>query len=302
MTAASDDHRSIRLRIEGMHCAGCAARAQQALEKVPGVREASVNLVTSEAVVEGTVEDPQPLIDAITSAGYSASIVEAAGRAPDELFVRQEEETLAWKQRFYLSALLLILLVAGSYIGILHGPWLLAAQCVLAGIIQFVIGYPYLRGAVRSLVRGGLNMDTLIALGTLTAFSAGCVVLVRAIVDPAFHVGMHERMYFLDASMIITFVTLGKFLEHYARGKTTDAIRALVELAPETAVVVRAGEVREVPLSEIGVDETILVRQGDRVPLDAVVLDGCSEVDESWLTGESIPTAKSPGDLVLAGT
>ncbi|GAB6167228.1 heavy metal translocating P-type ATPase [Thermostilla marina] len=302
MTVASDARASIRLRIEGMHCAGCVARAQRALEHVPGVRAASVNLVTSEAVVEGEIDDPQPLIDAIASAGYKASIIETGGDSPDELFVRQEEETLAWKQRFYLSALLLILLIAGSYIGILHGRWLLGAQCILAGIIQFVIGYPYLRGAARSLVRGGLNMDTLIALGTLTAFSAGVVVLVRSIIDPAFHVEWHGRMYFLDASMIITFVTLGKFLEHYARGKTTDAIRALVELAPETAVVVRAGQAAEVPLVEVGIDETIIVRQGERIPLDAVVLDGTSEVDESWLTGESMPVAKGPGDLVLAGT
>lgn len=305
MSEGNNAQETIRLEVYGMHCAGCAARVEKALRGVPGVKAAEVALVSNQAqvTVESGVElEPQKLTRAVSGAGYQASVIDTRRRETGEMFLRLEAETLAWKSRFFVAVLVLVLLVILTYGVPLPTSGLLVAQLILAGMVQFWVGYPYLVGAARSARHLGMNMDTLIALGTLTAYGAGVAELVMHFTGSAHVLSWHGKMYFVDAAMIITFITLGKYLESHARGKTTDAIRGLIDLAPPEANVIRAGQTSAVPVEQVAVDETIVVRPGQRVPLDAVVVDGQSEVDQSWLTGESVPVAKAPGDTILAGT
>ncbi len=185
----------------------------------------------------------------------------------------------------------------------LHGWTLLACQFALATPIQLYAGWPYYVGAWRRLRHGSTNMDTLIAMGTGAAYLAGIGVLIDMAARPAAYVNMaHMPMYFIDAALILTFVTLGKYLEVRAKGRASQAIRRLLDLTSPVAMVLRDGQTLRVAVEEVGVDDTIVVRPGDKVPLDAKVISGNSSVDESWLTGESIPVEKQPGDEILAGT
>ncbi len=302
-TEGGRDH--VLMDIEGMHCAGCVARVEQSLAGVEGVTGAHVNLVTNQASVDfdGRRVRPQDLVEAVKRGGYSASVVQAVGDLGDSMVQREAREAGAWQRRLTVAVVLLIPLVGVSLSGVLHGWTLLACQFVLATPIQLYAGWPYYVGAWRRLRHGSTNMDTLIAMGTGAAYLAGIGVLIDMAARPAAYVNMaHMPMYFIDAALILTFVTLGKYLEVRAKGRASQAIRRLLDLTSPVAMVLRDGQTLRVAVEEVGVDDTIVVRPGDKVPLDAKVISGNSSVDESWLTGESIPVEKQPGDEILAGT
>jgi Cu+-exporting ATPase len=293
------------LTVEGMHCASCAARVERALGGVAGVASARVNLVTNQASVDFDPQQTTPgqLVAAIQRGGYSARVLSEPTGSDENLVDRQRREARAWRRRLIVGLILLVPLVWLTHFGGVAGTawW----PFVLASLMQFYVGWPYMTGAVRGLRHAAVNMDTLIALGTGTAYLAGLAGFLRSFIEPASHAGhgvWGGVMYFGDAGMILTFITLGKYLESRAKGRASDAIRRLVGLTSREATVLRDGQTQSVPVAAIVAGDTILVRPGDKIPLDARVVSGVSSVDQSWLTGESIPVDKQPGDDIFAGT
>jgi Cu+-exporting ATPase len=284
--------RRVRLDIEGMHCASCVGRVERALTSVPGVRTANVNLALEQATVwiepAGTTE--ASLATAVERAGYRARAVPRLPTA-DDLTDRQARESEAWLRRTLVGCVLLVPLIAAHFAGVHHGP--IVSLAVMAGVSMYVaLGGHFLAGAWRRARHYAVDMDTLIALSTTTALVAG-------VVD--WFIGRHS-MNFMDMGMILVFVSLGKWLESKARHRTGSAIRSLMALSETEAVVLDGGRTHTVDVAEVPVGATILVRAGQRVPLDAVVLSGTSAVDQSWLTGESLPVEKHSGDEIFAGT
>ena len=291
--APSSSPERVVLGIEGMHCASCVSRVEEALAKTPGVASAAVNLATNQATVRF---DPQQtrldaLIKAVERSGYGAKAVtagqlEALGDDPN---VR---EARTWRTRFLISLGLLLPVVALHFAP--HEvsaslKWLIVA---LATLQQIITGWPFYAGALRRLRFGSTNMDTLIALGTTAAYGAGLAEIGAT----------HVSMSFMDAGIILCFITLGRWLEAAAKSRASNAIRKLVDLLPQEASVERNGEAVVVPVAQVEVGETLLVRPGQKVPLDGTVLSGTSDVNEAWLTGEPLPVTKMPDDTVFAGT
>jgi Cu+-exporting ATPase len=317
----------VQLDIGGMRCAGCAATVERALKGVPGVADAHVNLLTRQASVEVDTRQAsaEDLIVAVQSRGYSAAVSAESGDLSPALHDVEIQEAALWRKRLLAGAGLLVPLLGLTYGSGLSPVWLLSWQLLLATPLQVYVGWPYFAGAWRSLRHGGTNMDTLIALGTGAAYLAGVVQWAHQAMGlmgsighigpispigsispipnhPALsHAGM-EAMYFADAAMILVFITLGKFLESKAKGRASQAIRKLLDLAPPEATVLRDGHTMRVPVRAVSPGESIIVRPGEEVPLDARVVSGTSSVDQSWLTGESIPVDKQAGDEVFAGT
>lgn len=287
----------IVLNVEGMHCASCVGRVEAALLAVPGVAEAHVNLATQQASVRVSGQEilPRELADAVTRIGFQTSPVASSPvSASDSLSERQDRELGAWRRRFITGLALLVPMLVVHYAGHFFfnaglQRWL---QFLLALPMQAYVGGPYFAGALRRLRHRDVDMDTLVALGTGVAFLSGLWELFRS----------HHGMSFLDAGMILTFITLGKYLETRARGRTSDAIRRLLALTPSQATVQRDGAWVTLPLEQVRPGESMLVRPGDRVPLDGEIVAGFSDVDESWFTGEPIPVDKKAGDTLLAGT
>ena len=284
------------LSVEGMHCASCVGRVEAALLAVPGVTEAHVNLAIQQASVRVSGNTtPQDLADAVTRIGFQASYVACSpASAGDSLAERQDLELRTWRRRFIAGLTLLIPMLVVHYAGHLFSGagvqrWM---QFLLALPMQAYVGWPYFSGALRRLRHHDVDMDTLVALGTGVAFISGIWELFHS----------HHGMSFLDAGMILTFITLGKYLETRARGRTSEAIRRLLALTPSQATVQRDGAWVAVPLEQVRPGVSMLVRPGDRVPLDGEIVAGYSDVDESWFTGEPIPVDKKPGDTILAGT
>nr|WP_297352985.1 heavy metal translocating P-type ATPase [uncultured Caldimonas sp.] len=283
--------RETRLRIEGMTCASCVARVEKALLKVPGVLAASVNLATERATVRalGSVSDAQ-LKAAVERAGYAAKDEQAAAPAAAP----------RWPEWWpvALSALLTLPLVAPMLLelfgvhAMLDG-WL---QLALATPVQFWLGWRFYRAGWKAVRAGTGNMDLLVALGTSAAYGLSAYLLV----EHAGH-GM-PHLYFEASAAVITLVLLGKWLEGRAKRQTADAIRALNALRPAVAVVRRPEGDVEVPVEEVAVGDIVLVRPGDRVPVDGEIVEGRTHVDESLITGESLPVAKSAGDRVTGGS
>jgi len=313
LTPSSEERQRVVLDIEGMHCAGCVGRVEKALAGVPGVVQARVNLVTHQAGVEIEAgrATGQELAAAVRGAGYSATVLDAAQEPGASPFEREAREAAGWLRRFVVGGVLLLPILWLTYLA----PWTdlmrVAWQFVLATPLQFYVGGPYLLGAWRGLRRGAANMDTLIALGTGAAYLAGVwtviscqlsVVRSQVPTDNRQLTTDNRHMYFADAAMILTFISLGKFLETKARGRASQAIRKLLDLSPPEATVLRDGRPERVGVGAVPAGETILVRPGEKIPLDSKVLAGASSVDQSWLTGESIPVDKQPGDEVFAGT
>jgi Cu+-exporting ATPase len=274
----------VLLNIEGMHCAGCVGRVERALASVQGVTEAHANLATNQASV---VFDPKQaklpqLTAAVEQAGYKAEPITKTAERSD-LASREDREADAWRNRLIVGLAGLVPLWF-----LHHGVW----QLVLGTILQGYVGWPYFVGAIKRLRHGSSNMDTLVALGTGAAYGAGVYGWLAT----------GGSMYFMDAAMILAFITLGKLLETRAKGRASAAIRRLLDLTEPTATVMRGNEPIRVPLDAVRVGQSILVRPGERVPLDARIVSGMGGVDQSWLTGESLPVEKGPGDEILAGT
>lgn len=280
------------LAVEGMHCASCVGRVEGAMLAVPGVANASVNLAWNEGSVDfdpRKVELPQ-ILAAVAKAGYTARAASQAATADD--FSRPMlKEVAQWKTRLLVGLSLLAILVASHYAGHASAVYRWLTLLTAAGI-QTVLGTPFLLGAWKRLRHRTADMDTLVALGSGTAFVAG-------VFDWLAH---RESMYLMDGALILVFVTLGKWLEARARTRTSLAVRKLLELAPPQAVVLVGERTRTVPVADVEVGMSILIRPGARIPLDALVTSGMSAVDQSWLTGESLPVEKHPSDEVHAGT
>ncbi|RUL87683.1 heavy metal translocating P-type ATPase [Tautonia sociabilis] len=294
------------LAISGMHCASCVARVERALSGVPGVSEARVNLATERArvVVDPSRFDEQALRLAVSEAGYDARPVEDdadPSRAAERMRRDREGRVAYWRRRLIVGLVLVSpLVVLGLGPMLLGGAWAQArwigwAMLLPATVLQVYLGGPYLAGAIDRLRHGSTNMDTLVALGTSTAF--GYSVYHLAVGD---HEGTH---FFMDAGIILTLITLGSFLEARSRGAAGQAIERLLDLAPKTARVVRpGGREEDVPLADVALGDVVRVRPGESIPVDGEVIEGESDVDESMLTGESLPVTKRPGDTVVGGS
>ncbi len=290
--------REIVLNVDGMTCASCVARVENALSSVPGVQSARANLATNQAAVElASASVPTPaLIEAVERAGYQASLVEGIQSAAS-LADRGARELRKWRRLLDWSAALLVPIVALDFVAP-RWPDAVWVQLACATLLQFYVGRPYYVGAYRRLRHFSANMDTLVTIGTLAAYGSG----VYSAVVPAHHEGYAHQMNLMDAGIILTFITLGKYLEARAKGRASGAIRKLLDLVPPQAGVERNGRIEIVPPENVSVGETIVVPPGEKVPLDAEVISGLSSVDESWLTGESIPVEKATGSEILAGT
>ncbi|HWQ38338.1 MAG TPA: heavy metal translocating P-type ATPase [Burkholderiales bacterium] len=277
----------IKLPIEGMTCASCVARVEKALNSVPGVGSAEVNLATETATVnlaEGA--SPESLVAAVRDAGYDARLVAAPKPAKDR----------SWWPVAIAAALTVPLLapMAGGAFGF---DWMLPGwlQLVLATPVQFWLGARFYKAGWKALRARTGNMDLLVALGTSAAYGLSLYLLIA-------HAGHGmPHLYFEAGAAVITLVLLGKWLEGRAKRQTTEAIRALQALRPETARVRRAGAEVEVPVERVATGEIVVVRPGERIPVDGEVLEGRTHADESMLTGESLPVAKGPGDKVTGG-
>ncbi len=326
--------RTLALDIEGMTCASCVSRIERYLRKVDGVVEANVNLATERAtVVAGPAVTVEQIIAAVEAAGYDATLladgaepatagpIEAAAiaaaephavprevaRGPETSF---QQRHLADTRRRLIVATILTIPILGGLAGMtvapflpmfLMDPWF---QLALATPVQFYAGWPFYKGAWKVAKHRASDMNTLIAVGT----SAAYFYSLAAILFPGFFraagVATDESLplYFDTASAIITLILLGRFLEARARSHTSDAIKKLIGLAPRTARVLRDGAEVDIPIEEVVRGDLVLVRPGEKVPVDGLVRDGRSAVDESMVTGESMPVTKEPGEEVIGGT
>ncbi len=293
--------------IHGMTCAACSGRVEKALRRVPGVASADVNLAMERAEVRfaGAALDPQLLVDAVDAAGYEAKLHRDAEAEDEAAAARSAQEEAAQRRTarrdlllLAFSAALTLPLVAQMAAGWLGLPWRLGplAEAILATPVQFIAGARFYRGAWKALRSGSANMDVLVAMGTTAAYGFSLAMLIRL----GEHA--HGHLYFEGAAVIITMVMAGKWLEGRAKRGTTAAIRELMALRPETARIERSdGSVEDVPVGRVASGMLVQVRPGERIPVDGMVLDGETEVDESLLTGESLPVGKHPGDRVTGG-
>ncbi|MCR5402556.1 MAG: heavy metal translocating P-type ATPase [Butyrivibrio sp.] len=310
--------------ITGMSCAACQARVEKAVKNLEGVSSCSVNLLTNSMGVEGNASS-KDIIRAVENAGYGASLM-GQGKSDDASlsgydFSEEEEalrdkETPALRKRLILSTFFLCILMyfsMGHMIG-LPLPSALSENHLLVGIIQMIlalivmiINRKFFISGFKGLIHGGPNMDTLVALGSSASFIYSFFALIRmgiehvnGFADPSKYM---NEFYFESAAMILTLITVGKLLEAISKGRTTDAIKGLMKLAPKTAVIVdRYGKEKEVPIEEIGVGDIFVVRPGEHIPVDGIVVEGNAAVNESALTGESIPVDKGIGSSVCAAT
>ncbi|WP_186177960.1 heavy metal translocating P-type ATPase [Burkholderia gladioli] len=309
VTAQSPDAPAIELEIGGMTCASCSGRVEKALAQVPGVSRASVNLATERASVsaEAAVSVAQ-LVATVEKAGYRATLAAGpigtaapAATSPTAPRPSAESRKAAEARRDLLlligSAVLTLPLVAPMFAAPFGLSFMLPAplEFVLAAIVQFGFGARFYRAAWHALRARAGNMDLLVALGTSAAFGLSVWQMLRA-PEQAGH------LYFEAAAVIVTLVRFGKWLEARAKRQTTDAIRALNALRPDRARIVEQGVEREVPLAQVRVGSIVAVRPGERFPVDGRIAAGASHVDESLITGESLPVAKAPGDRVTAGS
>ena len=306
--------------VTGMSCAACSARVEKAVKKVPGVTSCSVSLLTNSMGVEGTAS-PAAILSAVQEAGYGASPKNAsASKASDasaDLDALAERETPKLKRRLIASLGFLLVLMYFS-MGHMMWGWPLPhwfdgnhvamglVQLLLAGIVM-VINQKFFINGFKGLIHGAPNMDTLVALGSMASFvwsTYALFAMTRAQVDGNDALVMHYMMefYFESAAMILTLITVGKMLEARSKGKTTDALKSLMKLAPKTAALVRDGAEVTVAIADVQKGDVFVVRPGENIPVDGVVLEGTSAVNESALTGESIPVDKAVGDKVSAAT
>ena len=307
--------------VTGMSCAACSSRVEKAVSKVDGVTECTVSLLTNSMTVEGTAA-PETIIQAVKDAGYGATQKDkAAGKQSrsqeDEMSEIEDKEIKTLRNRLCSSVVFLLLLMYLSMGHMMWGwplPGFLKDNHVAMGLIQMlltivimVINQKFFVSGFKSLLHRSPNMDTLVALGSGAAFGYSTYALF-AMTDAQMKNDMHTVMgymhefYFESAAMILTLITVGKMLEAYSKGKTTNAIKSLLKLAPKKASVLRNGEYVEVSIEEVRVDDLFLVHPGESIQVDGIVVEGNSAVNEASLTGESIPVDKTKGDTVSAAT
>ena len=305
--APAQTSHATELAIGGMTCASCAMRVEKALAKVPGVAGVSVNLATETATVNlsdvASDDDvaSDALIAAVKKAGYEATLIAPASAAGNAALASSADGKRSQTRRelaaVLASAVLtlpLVLPMVGEWFGLhaMLSPWL---QFALASIVQFVFGARFYRAAYRAVRAGAGNMDLLVALGTSAAYGI-------SVYELATHPGDMTHLYFEASAVVITLVRFGKWLEARAKRQTTDAIRALNALRPDRARIRVGTDEHEVPLAQVRVGTVVIVRPGERVPVDGAVLEGRTHIDESLITGESLPVPKQAADPVTAGS
>ena len=303
--------------VTGMSCAACSARVEKAVSAVPGVTGCAVSLLTNSMGVEGTAE-PEAVIAAVKAAGYGAALKDGDGPVqPTGEDALEDHETPALKRRLLVS---LGFLLALMYVSMGHSMWgwplpqrlaenhvaLGLAQLLLSAIVM-IINQKFFINGFRSLWHRSPNMDTLVALGSAASFGYSVYALfamtdAQMMGDHAAAMGYMHEFYFESAAMIVTLITVGKMLEARSKGKTTDALKGLMKLAPQTAVLLKNGLEEEVPVAQVQRDDIFVVRPGQSIPVDGIVMEGSSAVNEAALTGESIPVDKAVGDRVSAAT
>lgn len=304
--------------VTGMSCAACSTRVEKAVTKLEGVTSCSVSLLTNSMGVEGEVA-PETVIRAVEEAGYGASLkgAEKKQSVSEQEDALKDRETPILKKRLFSSIIFLIILMYIS-MGHMMWNWPLPAffmdnhvamgllQLLLTGIIM-VINQKFFISGFKSLFHKAPNMDTLVALGSSAAFVYSTYALfamtdaqVKGDMDAVMHY-MHE-FYFESAAMILTLITVGKMLEAHAKGKTTDALKGLMQLAPKTAVILKDGKEQEVSIEQVKKGDLFVVRPGENIPVDGIIVEGSSAINESALTGESIPVDKEKGDDIFAAT
>ncbi len=306
----------LHFQVSGMSCAACSATVERVTKQVPGVEKAEVNLLAGTMTV--TAEDDsviEPVVAAVSKAGYSASVRGAQKKTQS---VETKDETSYMRKRILLSAFFLVILMYFTMGHMVHLPmpsWYHGTEDTLvAALLQFLLTLPvvylnrsYYKRGIGALLHRAPNMDTLIAVGSGSAMIYGVFVLFRLAkafgeLDlPTIYL-YKEHLYFESAAMILTLITLGKFLESRAKGKAGDAFRKLMDLRPESAVVLRNGVEMTVPVEQIAVGDTVVIRSGERIQVDGTVISGHAAVDQSPITGESVPVEKAPSDRVSSGT
>lgn len=295
--------------VTGMSCAACSARVEKAVSAVEGVTSCSVNLLTNSMGVEGSA-DSSAIITAVAAAGYGASEKGVKQEAPEKALA--DTTTPGLKKRLIVS---IIFLLALMYLSMGHSMWgwylppALSENYMAQGLLQLiltaiimVINQKFFISGFKGLIHGAPNMDTLVSLGAGAAFVYSTYALFAMTAQPEHAMHYIHEFYFESAGMILTLITVGKTLEARSKGKTTDALRGLMELTPETAVVIRDENEVEIPAAQVRKGDIFVVRPGERIPVDGIVLEGSSAVNESALTGESIPAEKAVGDGVSAAT
>lgn len=291
-------------RIDGMHCGSCVARIEQGLKQLfPELSDVRVNLATGQAVLEGQAE-PQAVIEAVDKMGYHAGLVKSTADrvqvSTDDQMQHDRSEARQAKNRLVLAIALtvpLFLLHMSGWHGPGSGQILAWIQFALATPVLFYCGQAIFKNAFKLLLKFDSNMDTLIALGAGIAWGYSTGLLIAQPGQAA-----HTALYFETAAMIVTLILLGRYLEAKARGKAGQAIRALMQLQPDTALILQDGQYVNIPVEQLPLDATVMVRPGSRIPLDGVILEGDASVDESMMTGESLPVQKKPEDTVIGGT
>lgn len=304
----------MKLQVTGMTCAACSARVEKVSKAVPGVYKAEVNLLKGTLSLDAEQDAVQKVIQSIQQAGYDAFPPQQSKTESDPQgnFLKQMRDRILWSAIFLV---VLMYFTMGHMVGLPAPSWYHGREnALVAGLLQFLLTLPvvilnraYYSKGLSALIHRSPNMDSLIAVGSGAALVYGVMALFRmawAMGNGAWDVVelYSKNLYFESAAMILTLITLGKFLEARAKGKTGDTIRQLMDLSPKTAVVLRCGIESEIPIHEVLVGDTVVVRSGGSIPVDGTVLEGRAAVDQSALTGESIPVDKNPGDTVSAAT
>lgn len=304
----------VQLNVSGMHCASCARIIEHSLKKVAGVKQVNVNFAAEKARVlfdkSGVVVGD--LLAAVKKAGYGAEVYD--GKKPEAERAKREEQIRYYRKKFFwglalsLPMLYFMLLDFFDFLP-LRGflpPYFGIISFILTLPVQFIIGAGFYKGMWSSLRMKTFNMDSLIAIGTSTAFFYSLAQFINYVVLNKSFIGLAgakiPELYFETAAFLITFVILGKWLEAKAKGRTSDAIKKLMGLQPKTARVIRSGETSDIPIEEVAIGDTIVVRPGEKIPVDGIIDKGNSAIDESMLTGESIPVEKNPGDTVIGAS
>ena len=304
----------LTLSLSGMHCASCAALIERSLNKKSGVIRAMVNFAAEKATVlyDNSITNPTELIEVVRRAGYEARIVTPDDREKENQ--RKREEVMAQWRIFLFSLILSLPMMYFMFLdffkwlpgAITLPPYFGIISLILALPVQFIIGFRFYRGMWSSLRMKTFNMDSLVAIGTTVAFGYSLFHFLRYIYETSSILGLFGRkipeLYFETSAFLITFVLLGKYLEARAKGRTSEAIQKLLELQAKTARVKRNVSIIDIPVEEVVKGDILVVRPGEKIPVDGEILSGHSAVDESMVTGESIPVDKTPGDIVIGAT
>lgn len=304
--------------VTGMTCAACSAHVERAVRGVEGVKEVTVSLLTNSMAVDfSSPATAEKICSAVSAAGYGASPQNQGGKKENKKTLLESNEPKKILHRLITSVVLLLPLMYVSMGHLMWGwpvPQIFASDPLAIGLYQLllttavmVINQRFFISGTKSLFHGAPNMDTLVSLGSAAAYIYSTAVLFEmcnAAVNGNVQMAMHHLhgLYFESAAMILTLITVGKYLEAVSKGRTTDAIKSLMDLAPKTACVIRDGKEQVIPAEEVVKGDTFVVRPGESIPVDGRVISGESAVDESALTGESIPVDKAPGSLVSAAT